>query len=168
MAGPNSSVQVNVPSTAGKRLATYAFTEGGELVESEAVTLTDGLGNEIEPATQDTLAALALTALSIDETLRVKSIEGILTAFTGSLVAQVLLVPDPLRTGYSIYNTSVRDSLYLLMATVGTVSLTYFTVRLQPNAYFEATFNYTGRVMGVWGTLEDVDTQAMVNAYSSG
>lgn len=167
MAGPNSSIQVNVPKTAGKKLATYSFDEGGEAVESEAVTLTDSAGNEIEPATQGTLAAVAASLLSIDSKIPPVSVEGILTVYDGSLVEQVMLVEDLSRTGFSIYNTSTRDSLYLLMATIGSVSPAHFTVRLQPNAYFEATFLYTGRVLGIWGSLSDTETQAMVNVYTS-
>jgi len=43
-----SFVQVNVPTTSGKKLATYEFVNtGGDVVESEAVTLTDSAGNEL-------------------------------------------------------------------------------------------------------------------------
>lgn len=167
MASPNSSIQVNVPSTSGKKLASYAFTDGTDVLESEAVTLTDSAGNEIEPATQGTLEALAATALSIDAKLNPKSIDGTLTAIAGSLAEQEFLADDPTRTGFSIYNTSSRDMLFLLMSSSGSVSSTLFSVRLQPNAYFEDAFNYTGRVVGVWGSLVDVATQAMVNAYNA-
>lgn len=43
-----SWVQVNVPTTQGKKLKTFESLDGGgHLVESEAVTLTDGDGNEL-------------------------------------------------------------------------------------------------------------------------
>jgi len=43
-----SFVQVNVPTTSGKKLATYEFVNGGgDVVESEAVTLTDSSGDEL-------------------------------------------------------------------------------------------------------------------------
>lgn len=47
VAQPNSFVQVNNPTTLGKKLATYEFLDGADCVESEAVTLTDSAGNEI-------------------------------------------------------------------------------------------------------------------------
>lgn len=47
MAQPNNFVQVNTATTPGKKLATYAFQDGDDCVESEAVTLTDANGDEI-------------------------------------------------------------------------------------------------------------------------
>ena len=47
MAQPNSFVEVNKATTAGKKLATYEFLDGSNCVESEAVTLTDSAGNEV-------------------------------------------------------------------------------------------------------------------------
>jgi hypothetical protein len=45
---PNSSIAVNQAVNPGKKLATYEFFDDkGCPVESEAVTLTDGLGNEL-------------------------------------------------------------------------------------------------------------------------
>jgi len=45
---PNSSVAVNEATKPGKHLATYEFFDDkGCPIESEAVTLTDGLGNEL-------------------------------------------------------------------------------------------------------------------------
>ena len=45
---PNSSIAVNEATKPGKHLATYEFFDDkGCPVESEAVTLTDGLGNEL-------------------------------------------------------------------------------------------------------------------------
>ena len=52
MSSPNSFIQTNnatVPG--GKKLATYEFLEGPDLVESEAVTLTDSAGDEVLPLT---------------------------------------------------------------------------------------------------------------------
>lgn len=50
-----SFVQVNVNATAGKKLKTYESVDGSSnLVESEAVTLTDSAGAEVLVATEQT------------------------------------------------------------------------------------------------------------------
>ena len=48
MASPNSNIAVQAATNPSKKLATYEFVDGGgDVVESEAVTLTDGTGLEL-------------------------------------------------------------------------------------------------------------------------
>ena len=57
-----SFVQTNVPRTLGKKLKTFESVDtGGNVVESEAVVLVDGDGTEIGPATETTLAQIAIS-----------------------------------------------------------------------------------------------------------
>jgi hypothetical protein len=47
MGGTNSTIQVNTPTTSGKLLAAFQYTDGSSnVVQSEAVTLVDSSGNE--------------------------------------------------------------------------------------------------------------------------
>jgi hypothetical protein len=89
VAGPNSSVRVNVASTPGKRLATYEFPLGPDLVESEAVTLTDSTGNEIVPASQPTQAAV-LASLEAMNSLVPSAYDYIALGYTGTDLTSVV------------------------------------------------------------------------------
>lgn len=56
-------IQVNVPATLGKKLKSWTSVDGGgNVVESEAVVLTDSDGNEVLVATEATVAAIASSA----------------------------------------------------------------------------------------------------------
>jgi hypothetical protein len=60
-----------------------------------------------------------------------------------------LLAHNPLRLGATIYN----DSSAILYVKLGVAaSLTSFTVRMRPYAYYEVPYGYTGQISGIWAT----------------
>ena len=163
-------VQVNVPVTSGKKLKTWESVDtGGNVVESEAVTLTNGDGSEL--LGQQTMAGSVPVVLASDQSpLPVE-----ITSPTASS-AELVIIPaantptaflpaDPARLGFSVVNRSSTDMLYLLLATSGgPISVTNYSVPLQPNAYYEDPFNYTGPVSGIWGSTS-AGAQANVTVY---
>lgn len=162
----DSFVQVNVPSTAGKKLATYEYNKAGDTVESEAVTLTDSAGNEVLPATQSTLAAAAATLIAILSKLPAASSTATTTVVAGTNVAFDLLAADPLRLGFTVFNQSDTDTMYLLFQPAGAASPSSFSVPLQPNTYYEVPFRYYGRVSAVWSAANPLTTMAMLTVYT--
>lgn len=66
-----------------------------------------------------------------------------------SLAPVTLLAANTARIGFTIYNTSLADTLYVLVGT-GAVSINLFTVALVPGAYYESPARYVGAVTGVW------------------
>ncbi len=161
-------IQVNNPVTPGKKLKSWSSVDGGgNTVESEAVTLTDSAGNEVVVATEATAAAIASSVASIDAKIVPPAIHCVVHPVPAANVATPLLAADPNRVGFSIYNHSDTDLLYVLVATGGPpVSLTFFTVILQPNAYFEDAFGYIGDVSGIWGSVAP-GAQALVSVYTA-
>lgn len=166
-----SFVQVNVPATLGKKLKTYESVDGlANTVESEAVTLTDGDGNELlgqKPMADSVPVVLASDQSPLPITLTPVS------AGTGTPIvipatnAPVAFLPaDPTRLGFSVFNHTPTDVLYLLLSAAGPVSTTFFTVPLQPNAYFESPFGYTGPVSGIWGSV-GAGAQAIINVFTA-
>jgi hypothetical protein len=173
VAGPNAFVQVNVPTTTplGKKLATYEFVDGGgDTVESEAVTLTDAAGNEL--LGQKPMADSVPVTLASDQTPIPIAIvpnpagTGTLTVIPSANVPTAFLPADPTRLGFSIVNRSSTAMLYILLSAAGPISVTNFSVPLQPGAYYEDPFNYTGPVSGIWAAVNPGD-QANITVYSA-
>ncbi len=140
-----SFVQVNVPATAGKKLKTYESIDGSaNVVESEAVTLTDSAGNEVFPATEFTLVAIAtiLGALQAPVT-------SVVSAVPASALATVLLAANAARRGATIFNDSADSMMYVKLA--AGVSTASYTVRLGPRSFYELPFPaYGGIIEGLW------------------
>lgn len=155
-----SFVQVNVPSTLGKKLATFEFlNDSAELVESEAVTLVDSTGVEVPLATM--IAAL----IALEAKTPAAAGVAVVTAFPADIVSPVdLLAADATRLGFSIFNHSSSDYMYVLLANAGVVSTTVFSVIMQPDSYFESPFRYTGKVTAIWGTAAP-GAQALVTDF---
>lgn len=163
-------VQVNVPTTAGKKLATYEFVNtGGDTVESEAVTLTDSAGDELlgqKPMAESVPVTLASDQSPLPITLVPQtSGTGTLTIVPAANVPTPFLPADPARLGFSIVNRSSTDMLYLLLSP-GVVSVTDYSVPLQPGAYYEDPFSYTGPVSGIWASVSP-DAQANITTYKA-
>lgn len=161
----DSFIQVNVPKTLGKKLATYEYDKGGNTVESEAVTLTDSAGNEIAPATQTTLAAAAASLLAILAKIQPASSTAATTAVAGTNTPFELVVGGQL--GFSVFNESETDMMYLLLAPSGDASPSLFSVPIQPNSYYEVPFRYTGRVSAVWSANNPLTTRALLTVYNA-
>lgn len=95
------------------------------------------------------------------------STKTVVTAVPGNLAVITLLATNALRLGYSIFNSSTKDTLYVLAhEAAGPVSPTLFTVALCPGGYFEDPYHYTDLVTGVWGSVADPATLAMVTEYT--
>lgn len=60
-----------------------------------------------------------------------------------------ILASNTARRGATVYNDSTQI-LYLKLA--ATASATSFTVKMQPDAYFEVPFGYTGIIDGIWAS----------------
>jgi len=76
---------------------------------------------------------------------------------TQSSVAEILtnttlLAANPSRLGCTVYNETVSSNLYLKMGV--TASLTSYTVKLTPGAYWELPFRYIGQIDGIWDVAD--------------
>jgi len=135
-----SYVQVNVPTTGGKKLATYEFVNGGgDTVESEAVTLTDSAGNELlgqKPVADSIPVVPAQTTSAL--------VNGTETAVSG--VAVNVLAANPLRKTAVIQNTggaNIRIGVAGVTATTG--------LRLVPgaSAIYDSPDVYQGDIFAI-------------------
>jgi hypothetical protein len=78
------------------------------------------------------------------------STDAVVAQVVASVTPATLLVANANRRGAAIYNTSTTAMLYVSLG--GAVSSTLFTVRIDPNGYYELPFNYLGLVSGVFST----------------
>lgn len=81
-------------------------------------------------------------------------------SIASSTTAVTLLEDNRERLGASIYNDSTAV-LFLLLG-VGTPSSTVYSVQLPADAYFEVPYNFTGKISGVW---ESVNGSAKVTEF---
>lgn len=109
------------------------------VTDTDAVTALNSIAGE-DFATQTTLAFILA---KIDG----PSTTGTSTNVADSNANQTLLAANVARLGATIYNDST-EILYLKLG--ATASLTSFTARLIPNAYYEIPFRYTGIIDGIW------------------
>lgn len=72
-----------------------------------------------------------------------------LSNVSGSASSVTVLAANTSRLGATIYNDSTAV-LYLKFGT--TASTTSFTVKLQPDDYYEVPFGYTGTIDGIWAS----------------
>ena len=93
-----------------------------------------------------------------------QSTNGNLNSIPASAVPVTLLAANANRHGFSIYNSSTTDILYVKASEVATpVSSSFFTVALYPESYYEDPYNYVGLVTGVWSGATGA---ALVDEYS--
>lgn len=86
-----------------------------------------------------------------------------LTSVPSSIIPVLLLAANPARTGFSIRNSSIMDTLYVKASAAGpAVSPIFHTVALVPGAYYEDPFHYVGDVFGVWSAATGA---ALVDEY---
>src|SRR5690606_14803827 len=106
----------------------------------------------------DTLATLTppdgdYTQLRVDSMGRLhivtKAATATLSNVAGSASNVTILAANPARTGASVYNDSAAI-LYLKLGT--TASTTSFTIKMQPESYYEVPFGYTGVLNGIWAS----------------
>jgi hypothetical protein len=81
-----------------------------------------------------------------------QSNNGTLTAIPSTITPVTLLAANPIRHGFSIFNSSTAI-LYVKASTNGaTVSSSFYTVSINPQVYYEDPYNYVGIVTGVWAS----------------
>ncbi len=85
---------------------------------------------------------------------------GTQTSVAGSTSSVTLLASNTSRKGFSIYNDSTAI-LYIRFQATATTS--NFSVKLQPDAYYEDAIGYTGIVDGIWASATG---NARVTEYS--
>lgn len=74
------------------------------------------------------------------------------TDFAAALASAVMLPLNNNREGFSVWNDSPTDTLYLLAApaSAGAASSVNFTIKIAPAGYYEQPFHYGGEVRGAW------------------
>lgn len=149
----DSHITVNKATHPGKKVATYRYVDANsDVVESEAVTLTDGTGQEmIGPR----IAADSIpVTLATDEAplpiVPVRCTNTSVTAIAATIVPVELLAANPSRLGFTIVNTSTTDTLFVLVSPVGVVSPSFYSVPIAPQSYYEDPVNYVDKVTGIW------------------
>lgn len=79
------------------------------------------------------------------------STQSTLVTIPATVVPVQLLAANANRLGFSIFNTSYADTLYVKASTsVGAVSPSFFTVAIPPRSYYEDPYRFVGAVSGVW------------------
>lgn len=78
-----------------------------------------------------------------------KSGAATVSSVSGSATNAVILASNNSRTGATIYNDS-SAVLYLKLGT--TASTTSFTIKMQPDSYYEVPYGYTGDIHGIWAS----------------
>ncbi len=125
MPGVESFVRINQPGT-GSKMKTWQSVDGGaNVVESEAVTITESGGIEVLlRATVGTVSTVAVAA-----------------------VVTTLLLANAARTGATIYNDGPTP-LYVKLAAGATVAT--FTVKVMPGGTYELAFPaYSGIITAI-------------------
>ena len=149
----DSFIAVNVATHPGKKVATYEYVDGGgNVVESEAVTITDSAGQEmIGPRiAADSIPVTLATDEPAIPVAPVKSTSTNVTAIAAAVLPTILLAPNPSRLGFTIVNTSTTDTLFVLISPAGVVSPTLYSVPIAPQSFYEDSVNYVDRVTGIW------------------
>jgi len=150
-----SYVQVNIPATAGKKLKTYESVDGSaNVVESEAVTLTDSSGNELlgqKPMADSVPVVFASNQTPLPITITdVPPATSTVTTVPVPNVTTVLLAANPARQGAMFFNNG-DDRLYLKLG--AGASSASFTVRLDGRGYYEVPYPvYTGAITAILAT----------------
>lgn len=75
---------------------------------------------------------------------------GTVTSVNDTNADATILAANTARYGASVYNDSTVV-LYLLVG-AGTASATNYTVKLQPDDYYEVPYGYTGILKGIWAS----------------
>lgn len=109
----------------------------------------DGVATMVDAANPFpvTDAAAAVSLASIDLKTGGASSGSAVTSVADSATNVTLLASNAARLGATVYNDST-EILYLKLG--ATASLTSFTSRLIPNAYYEIPFRYKGIIDGIW------------------
>ena len=85
---------------------------------------------------------------------------GAQTSVAGSASSTTLLASNTSRKGFSIYNDSTAILYVRFQATASTSN---FSVKLQPDAYYEDSMGYTGVIDGIWASATG---NARITEYS--
>lgn len=113
------------------------------------------------PAGVNTLGTVA--PVGTFTTKETRSSTGTMSHIASSSSAVGLLNTNASRLGFSIQNDATGN---LYIGYGSNVSTTDYVARLTQYAYFEAPYNYTGTVCGLWSTVVASDGGARITEYS--
>lgn len=145
-------------ATAANQATLITQTDGIEglltTIDADTGTLAGAVaGSEVQvdvltlPAITGTVTANAGTGTFVTKETRAST--ATLSNVNDTASSTTLLASNANRLGATIFNDSTVD-LYVKFG--ATASLTSFTVKLIPSAYFEVPFNYTGIIDGIWAS----------------
>ena len=145
---------VTLPGT-GAVVATDEVTDGTlGTVQVQYVKIMDGTLNGTSKATVGTTGLAVLARPSGSGTATTSRPSASTTA------SAQLLAANTARLGATIWNEGAQE-LYVKCGT--TASVTDYTVRIAPGSYWEAPYNYTGRIDGITSTST---AQAQVTEFA--
>jgi hypothetical protein len=162
--------------------AASATPPTGTVVSTEEVTTLNGgavaaqqvqrvaLALRTADSTAVDLAGDAANGLDVDvtritgtvTTKETRAASSAVTSVSDTASSTTLLAANANRLGAAVYNDSTVD-LYLKLGT--TASLTSFTVKMIPGAYYEVPFSFTGEISGIWAS--DASGAARVTELSA-
>lgn len=144
----------SIPSHAVTNAGTFAVQESGGVAHDAADS-----GNPIKIGGRASTTPVTAVAANdrVDgffdvqgrQVVAQKALTGTLSNVDGSASNVTLLAANTARLGATVYNDSTAI-LYLKLG--ATASATSFTVKMQPDDYYEIPFGYYGTVDGIWAS----------------
>lgn len=151
-------IQLPADST-GKKVRSFSFDTGSDIVHSQANTIVDANGNVMSDLSSGRLLVdgSGVTqpvsdgggSLTVDGSVTAnptRPATSSVTSPTTSTTNAQLLAANTNRLGATIYNDSTQN-MFLKLGT--TASSTSFTIRMAPQSHYEVPFGYTGRIDGI-------------------
>lgn len=130
-------------------LPTGAATEttlASRLADATFTARVNTLGQKTSANSTPVVIASDQSAISVSDQ---KASTATTTQVTSVATSTTVLAANANRLGATIYNDSTKK-LFTKFGT--TASATDFTILIDPGAYYEVPFNYTGRIDGIWAS----------------
>lgn len=145
---PNSPVVQGAASESGSGITNFAGAlQNGrfaQLVKDRDVV--EALAEILEFL--HTLAATIQPSARPREQLTAPANSSVFRSVTAASSTRTLLDKNQARLGATILNADAACPLYVLAD--GDATITQYTVKLIPGAYYEVPYRYTGRISGIW------------------
>lgn len=145
---PNSPVVQGAASESGSGITNFAGAlQNGrfaQLVKDRDVV--EALAEILEFL--HTLAATIQPSARPREQLTAPANYSVFRSVTAASSTRTLLDKNQARLGATILNADTASALYVLSD--GDATITQYTVKLIPGAYYEMPYRYTGRISGIW------------------
>lgn len=139
---PVSAVSLPLPTGAATET-----TLAGVLTVTAFQARINTLGQKTSANSTPVVIASDQSAIPVTEAV---TSTGTLTNVSSSATSVTILAANASRRGATIYNDSSRR-LYVKFGT--TASITDFTCLIDPGAYYEVPFRYSGRIDGIWASV---------------